>query len=503
MELLTNHLELKTAISDSEAMQSETDTEIIACPIADNYKKDRDLKAAVAKTMQLMRGGNAILVMASDNQDMLVAAENGSPLHLARTRTSILVSSDILAFEGLDSYNLHTLKNNQIAVMTKGDWEVSDIEEETSSYVDASLSVEDFPHHMLREIHEQPGILERVMSGRLLSGDGISKLAGVEGIAERLSQAGEFHFVGCGTAYFACMYAELLLRFFNIRARAWIASEFSSLFPVHDPSDAFIFVSQSGETADTHRALLEVMIKRNPRLGIVNNSGTKIFTDAGVGILIRAGKEIGVASTKAFTAQLVSIAMLAIFLARQRNMCCSKGSQIISELQLMPCMVRQVLSQSEYIKGLAKKYSSHSSSYFLGRGFNLVVAEEGALKLKEVTYKHAEAYPLGEMKHGPLAMVDEDFLCVVVIPNDSVKEKGMSNVHEIRARKGKVLAIMTAGEMVDPAFADDVIYVPYVPEYLSPILTTVPLQLFAYYMAVELGLNPDEPRNLAKSVTVE
>jgi glucosamine--fructose-6-phosphate aminotransferase (isomerizing) len=323
-------------------------------------------------------------------------------------------------------------------------------------------------------------------------------------VARSLREAGAFHFVGCGTANIACQYAVMLLNRLGIPARFWVSSEFCYAHPVFDPNDVFVFISQSGETADSIAVLEEIKIKGNMALGFVNVVDSKIARMTDAGVYLRAGVERGVASTKAYAAQLVAMVLLALFLARQRKMTIDTGSKIIFELKTLPEKMEAMLAGEASIKALAGKYRDFKNFYFLGRYFNFVTAQEGALKIKEISYVHAESYPLGEMKHGPLALIDENFCSVVVALKDSVYEKSVANIREIKARRGRVIAIANTQNADEiRAIADDVIIIPDTLEYLSPILSVIPLQLFAYHMACELGRNPDKPRNLAKTVTVE
>ncbi len=483
---------------------SETDTELIAHLIAQEYAGD--LAQAAERTMGIISGANAFLVMSPKHPQTLVAINRGGSLLVCQNENGVLVASDPIVFREKKTPYV-SLDDNELAILTptnavikRGD-DIIEKEKIAAEAEEIKLSKGAFDHFMLKEIMEQPQVLANAISGRLWADKGISKLGGIEEIARDLRKVPTFHFIGCGTAYNACCYGKLLFNRFGIPAQAWVASEFCYSHPIFSPRDAFIFVSQSGETADTIAVLEEILLKGNLCLGIVNKPGTKIprLTDAGV--FIRVGPEIGVASTKAFVGQMINIVLLALFLARQRNMTIDTGQRIIQELEVIPAKVEIILSQQEKIKALAEKYCHFRNYYFLGRYFSSVVAQEGALKLKEIAYVHAEAYPLGEMKHGPLALVDPDFCSFVIAPEDSVCLLSRVNIDEIKSRHGPVLAVTNEGCSL-PA-TDDIIYVPRTLEYLTPLLTTIPLQLFAYYMARQLNCNPDNPRNLAKSVTVQ
>ena len=481
---------------------SETDTEAIVNLIAKYYKDGSSFTESVRKTINFIEGANAIVVIKVDEPDKLIVANKGGSIMLGESEDGILVASDTSVFEPLTIQKQKVLLDNEIAIVSAKGWEivsVKDLEKKSFDKLKTGRTGE-FRYFMEKEIFEQSSSLQNTLRGRLVFEEGISHLDCTTELSRELRNAKTFHFVGCGTAFNACSYASLLLGRFGIASRAWIASEFCSSHPVIDPSDAFVFVSQSGETADSIEVVREVAVKGNISLGIVNVPGSRIWRDTQAGIGIRAGKERGVASTKAYTSQLASIVILAVFLARQRGMTMDTGQKILAELESLPTKIEQILTDASRIQDLARKYKKYKNYYFLGRYFNSVTASEASLKLKEISYVHAEAYPLGEMKHGPLALVDEDFCSVVIAPNDSVHNKSLVNIQEIKARKGKVLVV--GNESADIEMADDNIFVPETLDYLSPILSVVPLQLFSYYMALELGKNPDKPRNLAKTVTV-
>jgi glucosamine--fructose-6-phosphate aminotransferase (isomerizing) len=481
-------------------LYSETDTEVIISLIAQTYELNKDLPEAVKIIMRRIEGANAILIMEQSNQSRLIAANNGSSVLLGKNETSVFIASSPRVFDNLSITQRHPLKSNEIAIISNEGWKISSL---LKKVVDKTFlppkKLLGHTHHMREEILSQPEILSSSLKGRLIMDKGLPQLDMVKTLAKELRNAKTFHFVGCGTSYHACQYAFLLLSRFGVSARYWIASEFCYSHPVFNSRDVFILISQSGETGDVIEVLDELNTKGNPCLGIVNISGSKIERETNAGIHIRSGIEIGVAATKTFTAQLVSIALLALFLARQRKMTIDTGQNILKELLSLPEKVARIFDQEKLIKQLAKKYANYSNFYFLGRYFNLISAEEGALKLKEVSYIHAEGYPLGEMKHGPLALIDKDFCSVVIIPKDSVFLKSLVNVREIKGRKGPVLAITTEGTEID--LVDDIIQIPSTLEIFSPVLASVPLQMFAYYVALELGRNPDKPRNIAKTLT--
>ncbi len=489
---------------DAHTLYSETDSEVIVKLIDKIFQKNNDLAKTIAQVMDMLVGANVILLMSRDHPGQLFAANKGGTLLLIKSDSGICIASDPAAFEGCHIIKKRSLETDEVAVINSDSWDIITkkvVTAENDYFSDVGKNGCDF--YMEKEIFEQCSVLQGTMSGRLIYDKGNAQLGGINEIARELRNVETFHFIGCGTAYNACCYATLLFNRFGISARAWIASEFCYSHPVFGPNDAFLFISQSGETADTIEVVEEIRIKGNICLGIVNVPDSKIARLTDAGVYIRAGRERGVASTKAFTAQLVTIVLLAIYLARQRKMTIDTGMGIVEELLGIPKKIEEILKQKDSIKQLVKKYKGFKDYYFLGRYFNSVVAQEGSLKLKEISYMHAESYPLGEMKHGPLALIDPSFCSVVILPNDSVYSKGVVNVREIKGRNGVVIGVVTKGNNFE--LADDLIQIPEIKpryEYLYPIIAVVPLQLFAYYMALELNCNPDKPRNLAKTVTV-
>lgn len=465
-------------------------------------EKGSSFSEAIEKTMLDIEGANSILVVDKNDPERMAAANRGGTLIYARSHDDeFLVASDPEPLEKmLNQDKFSSVGDNEILVITEK-------KEESFKFFSGAkqtirvVAEREFDHLMEKEISEQPAAFEQAVKGRMDMDKGTTRFGGLESHIRDLRSADRFHFLGCGTAHNACRYAVLLFNRFGIKAQAHISSEFCHQHNGFEHPDNFFIISQSGETADSIKALEEIMIKGNPVFGIINREGSRIWRKTGAGIHIRAGSERAVASTKAFTCQLMAISMLAIYLARQRKMTADTAQKIMKELENLPEKAMSILDRSDEIKALAKKYSSYRSFYFLGRYFNSVVAAEGALKLKEVAYVHAEDYPLGEMKHGPLALVDEEFICVVVVPRDSTYSESIGNIREIKARKGKVLVI-TDNPSFEQGLADDIILVPSTLEYLSPILSIIPLQVFAYHFALFLGLDPDKPRNLAKTVTV-
>ena len=362
----------------------------------------------------------------------------------------------------------------------------------------------DFPHYMLKEIYEQPETLANAMRGRLDSSDATAHFGGLNLTAQQLRQIDRVVMTACGTSYHAAMVGEYLLEeFARVPVEVEYASELRYRNPPMDRNTVILALTQSGETADTLAALRESKRMGHTTLAICNAVGSSIAREADGGVYLRAGPEIGVASTKAFTSQVCVLTMLALYLGRTRHLSSVQGQRIIDDLQALPDAVRKALECHDHVKRVAAKYADAKNVLYLGRQYLYPVALEGALKLKEISYIHAEGYPAAEMKHGPIALVDETTPSVFLVPRGNVFDKVMSNMQEIKARGGPVIAVASEGDAEVSAVADDVIAIPDVPEYLQPIVTAIPLQLFAYEVAVLCGCDVDKPRNLAKSVTVE
>lgn len=510
--IIENFRELKQKLeNEGHVFASGTDTEVLAHLIEKHYK-DTSLEKAVRESLSHVHGTYGIAVVASDEPEKIVAARLGSPLILGIVSNGeYIVASDVTAILRhtreviyLDDGEVVTLtpKGYSIAVLNgeKIHKEVETVEWDVSQAEKAG-----FPHFMLKEIFEQDKTFEDVLRGRLVLEEGLVRLGGLLEVKDRLQKANRVTIVACGTAYYAGLVGKYMLEeYAGIPTEVEFASEFRYRKPVLQPEkDVVIAISQSGETADTLAAIREAKQKQCLTLGVVNVIGSTIARDVDAGVYSHAGPEIGVASTKAFTTQLGALAMITVFLGRQRQMSLVMGQRILKELQELPRLIQKTLKLNENIKAMAEKYSSTRDFLYLGRKYNYPIALEGALKLKEISYIHAEGYPAGEMKHGPLALIDENFPSLFIAPRDSVYEKVISNLSEIKARRGKVIALATEGDEDIPSIADDVLFIPKTLEMLTPILAAIPLQLFAYHCAVALGRNVDQPRNLAKSVTVE
>jgi glucosamine--fructose-6-phosphate aminotransferase (isomerizing) len=360
------------------------------------------------------------------------------------------------------------------------------------------------PHFMLKEIFEGPEAVENSTRGRIILKKGMAKLGGLEEVFKDLKKIEKIVITGCGTAYYAGLLGKYMFEEYGgIAAEADNASELRYRRPVFGQNSALLSISQSGETADTLAAIREAKKKGLLTLGITNVVGSTIAREVDAGVYNHIGPEIGVASTKAFVSQLTVLLLMALHFGRERKMTEATGKKIASELAVLPAKMRRIFRFKEHIEKIAAKYLKYNNFLFLGRKYNFPIALEGALKLKEISYAHAEGYGAGEMKHGPIALIDENFPSVFIAPKDSVYEKMISNMEEVKARDGKIIAIATEGDNLIKKLADDVIYIPETLELTSPFLSIIPLQLFAYYMAVLRGCDVDKPRNLAKSVTVE
>ncbi|HQB85102.1 MAG TPA: glutamine--fructose-6-phosphate transaminase (isomerizing) [Candidatus Pacearchaeota archaeon] len=487
---------------------SETDTEVLPHLIEHFY--NGNLEEAVIKALKYIKGTYGLVVMAKYNPDRIVVARMFSPLVISVNEHGGFVASDPSAIIS-HSKRMIFLEDGEVAVIKKDDFIITDLERRIKDKKETELDwdIEEaqksgYAHFMLKEIMEQSESVANSMRGRLIIEEGISKLGGIDSVKDKLKDIKKINILACGTSYYAGLIGEYLLEeLAGIPTEVDFASEFRyRKFPTVE-NEAYLFISQSGETADSLAALKEVKKRKALSLGIVNVVGSSIARETDAGVYNHAGPEIGVASTKAFTSQVVVLALVALFLGRQRNLSLADGKTIAKEISKLPELINNTLKDISAIELLAKKYNSASNFLFIGRKYSYPVAMEGALKLKEISYIHSEGYSAGEMKHGPIALIEENFPTIAICPQDSVYEKTVSNIQEIKARNGKVIAITTQGNEEIKSLVDDIIYIPKVNEVLSPILSVIPVQIFAYYMAVSFGHNPDMPRNLAKSVTVE
>ncbi|MBI3633834.1 MAG: glutamine--fructose-6-phosphate transaminase (isomerizing) [Candidatus Vogelbacteria bacterium] len=509
--IIENYKELKDELSLlGYKFSSETDSEVVAHLIAHKLKQTKSLEKAVSQSVRGLKGTYGLAIMNKSEPGKIVAARMGSPLVIGLGDGEYFIASDpapILRY----TKNVIYLNDGEMAVITANSHSIFSLDNSRVERAPDIIewNIEDvqkggYEHFMLKEMMEAPEVVRNTLRGRLLVNDGLAKLGGLEPVREKLRGIKRIIVVGCGTAYYSGLVGEYMLEeYAGIPVEVEVGSEFRYRRPIIDSETALLAISQSGETADTLEAIREAKRKGALTLGIVNVVGSTIARETDAGVYNHAGPEIGVASTKAFISQLTALALFTLFLGRQRQMSLVTGKRIIEELLLLPEKIEQILKDQKNIRALAEKYSKFEDFLYLGRKYNYSIAYEGALKLKEISYVHAEGCGAGEMKHGPIAMIDENFPTIAVALRDSVYEKMISNIQEIKARRGRVIAIGTEGDTDLTRLVDDVIYVPKTLEMLSPILSVIPLQFFAYYFAVLRGLNVDKPRNLAKSVTVE
>ncbi len=497
---------------------TDTDTEVLAHLIAMLF--EGNLEQAVAAALTQVEGTYGLAVLSSLDPGKIVVARHGAPLLLGLSENgekAIFVASDVAAVLGhtrkvvyLDDGELAVLRNDGYELMDLGSLDPAQpprfIEKEIShiTWDLARIERSGFSHFMLKEIHEQPDTIRNAMRGRVLEEEGTARLGGLHGIFDRLNSAQRIIFTACGTSWHAALVGEYLLEeYARIPVEVEYASEFRYRNPVIPDNTVVVAISQSGETADTLAALREAKKRGATTMGIVNVVGSTIARQTDGGVYTHTGPEIGVASTKAFSGQLTVLSLFTLMMARRRGMSILQGREIVAALHGLPEKVEQLLSAQELVSQIAAEYADHPNFLYLGRGAHFPVALEGALKLKEISYIHAEGYPAAEMKHGPIALIDEAMPVVVLAPNDPVYSKVVSNIEEVKARGGKVIAIVSEGDRVLGDKVDHVITVPDTIEMLQPILTTIPLQMLAYAIAVRRGCSVDQPRNLAKSVTVE
>ena len=509
--IIENYSVLKKALLDQGySFTSETDSEVLVHLIDSFLKKKNDLFNSVRYALNEVEGAYGICVIYSDEPDKIIVAKKGSPLVLGIGDGENYIASDVNALIAYTSQIVY-LEDDEIAVVYKDKFYARSISDEeiVKEVHEVKMALEEiskggYQHYMLKEIMEQPESVRNSMRGRLLFEDGISKLGGLEGFDNRIAYSRRIIISACGTSWHAGLVGEYMLeQYAGIPVEVDYASEFRYRNPVIQPDDTMIFISQSGETADTLAAMKEAKRKGALVLGVCNVVGSSIARESTAGVYIHAGPEIGVASTKAFTSQLVVLSLITLLAARKRNMSLIDGKKILEEIDALPEKIESILKINDQIEAIAEKFVDAKNFLYLGRGYNFPVALEGALKLKEISYIHAEGYPAAEMKHGPIALIDENMPTVVIAPKDSVYDKVISNIEEVKARKGKVIAIANDDDEQIDKLVDHVIKVPQTIRMLMPILTVIPLQLLAYHIAVKKGLNVDQPRNLAKSVTVE
>jgi glutamine---fructose-6-phosphate transaminase (isomerizing) len=503
-------------VGQGHLFRTETDTEVLAHLIGSIFdalpgeRSKENLLEALRTALKQVNGTYGVAVVHLDVPDVLLAARRGSPLILGIGKGQNFIVSDVSAIVGhtrdvvyLEDYDLVTVERDNFDIVSLAGadarFEVSHVE---FTIEDADKG--EYPHYMLKEIFEQPDAIRDAMRGRLSAEESTAKLGGLNMSSRELRDIERIVLTACGTAFHAALAGEYLIETLaHLPTECEFASEFRYRnMPMN--KDTLVFaISQSGETIDTLAALRESKRKGHRTLGICNNVGSTIARESDGGVYMHAGPEIGVAATKSLTSQITILTLLALLLGRIRHLSSSQGIEAIHALESIPDKVREVLGQAEWIRELAEKYAPSAGFLFFGRQFNYPIALEGALKLKEISYKFAEGHPSAELKHGVIAVVRPEVPSIMIAPDDAVLDKNINTVEQIKARKGKVIAITTQGRKNLAEVADDVIFIPKCPDFLSPLLTVIPLQLFSYYLAVHLGCDVDKPRNLAKSVTVE
>ena len=508
--IIENYQTLKKSLeAEGHTFVTETDTETLS-HLIEKYYDGRNLEAAVRKALEKVEGTYGILVVSATEPDKLVSARNGSPIVMGIGENEYIIASDVAAILKHTRQVIY-LEDHEMIVATSDRFTTMTVENEYVSHdvqnVDWDLEMIEkggHAHFMMKEIFEQPNTIMNAMRGRLIPATGEARLGGLNMSEEELRAVRRILLIGCGTSWHAALIGEYMI---EEKARIPVEVEYASEFryrnPIIDEGTIVFAISQSGETVDTLAALREAE-KRGARcLGICNVVGSTIARESHAGVYIHAGPEIGVASTKAFTSQITVLSLLALIFGRIKTISSAEGQKIVEAMLQVPKQVSQILTADAEIRKIAEAYYQHNNFLYLGRGANYPVALEGALKLKEISYVHAEGYPAAEMKHGPIALIDESMPVVFICPRDNAYQKIVGNIAEVRARRGKIIAITNEGNTEVSEMADHVICIPRTLDFLYPVLSVIPLQLLAYHIAVLRGCNVDQPRNLAKSVTVE
>jgi glucosamine--fructose-6-phosphate aminotransferase (isomerizing) len=519
--VIENYTSLRSQLQGlGYVFRTETDTEAVAHLIAHHLEEqiklgeDPDAVATYLKAVEVslvkLKGTYGLAILFDLMPDLLIAVRNGSPLVIGVGDGEYYVASDAQPLVGHTDEVVY-LADHEIAILTPGEFELRHRDMgrrapsvQTLDQVSTDSDRGDYPHYMLKEIFEQPQTIENAIRGRLNEEEATAHFGGLNLTPAELRRIDRVVLTACGTSWHSGLVGEYMIEEF---ARLPVEVEYASELryrnpPLNDRTMVFA-ITQSGETADTLAAMRECKRKGLPTLAICNVVGSTIAREADGGVYLHAGPEIGVASTKAFTSQVSVLALLALHFGRLRDLSYHAGKRIIRHLREMPERVQETLACAPLVQEIAERYARYSNFLYLGRLYNFPVALEGALKLKEISYIHAEGYPAAEMKHGPIALIEEETPSVFIVPRSGIYPKVISNMEEVKARKGRIIAVACEGDERVAELADDVIYVPEVQEYLQPIVTSIPLQLLAYYIAVQRGCNVDRPRNLAKSVTVE
>ena len=507
--IIENYGSLKTQLAaKGHRFSSDTDTEVLACLIQECY--EGSLEDAVVTALRLVEGTYGIAVVSSREPQKIVGARQGSPLLVGVGDGQYFLASDASAILA-HTRDVVYLNEGEIAVLTGDGYRLMDINAapvrrsvETIAWDLDAIERGGYDHFMLKEIFEQPTTVANTLRGRLRLEEGTSKLGGLNLSHEQLMGIDQIIITACGTSWHSGLIGELMIEdMARIPVEVEYASEFRYRNPIVTDRTLCIVISQSGETADTLAAMREAKRRGARTLGLVNVVGSTIAREDDGGIYLHAGPEIGVASTKAFSSQVVALALLALKLGRKRNLSVARGREIAQALDALPAQIQAILDNAPAIEAIAASYQDAANFLYLGRGYNFPAALEGALKLKEISYIHAEGYPAAEMKHGPIALIDDKMPVVFIAPHDAVFDKIVSNIQEVRARGGRTIVITSRDEPVLQGLMDHEIRIPETVDLLSPVLASIPLQLLAYYIAVKRGANVDQPRNLAKSVTVE
>jgi glutamine---fructose-6-phosphate transaminase (isomerizing) len=511
--IIENYAQLKTElINKGYSFKSETDTEVLLYFIEDiKENNDCSLEEAIRIALKRVVGAYVIVLIDQDNPDTLIAARKGSPLVIGVGKGEHFLASDaspIIEYTKevvyVNDYELAIIKPDELILKNLGNEKLTPYIQKLDMEL-AAIEKGGYEHFMLKEIFEQPQTIFDCLRGRLDINNGSITMAGIEEYASQIMNTKRIVMVACGTSWHAALLAEYIFEeLCRINVEVEYASEFRYRNPVINEGDVIIAISQSGETADTLVAIENAKSKGAIILGVVNVVGSSIARMSHGGAYTHAGPEIGVASTKAFTAQLTVLTMIALKIAKEKKTISEERfTHLIQELNAVPGKVAKILENTDHIKALAEKYKDARDFLYLGRGYNFPIALEGALKLKEISYIHAEGYPAAEMKHGPIALVDENLPVVFIATKDSFHEKVVSNMQEIKARKGQVVAVVTEGDQDTIDICNDSMAVPEADEIMAPMLSVIPMQLLAYYIGVSKGQDVDKPRNLAKSVTVE
>jgi glutamine---fructose-6-phosphate transaminase (isomerizing) len=507
--IIENYREIKEGLRmQGITFVSDTDTEVLAKLIGSLYTGD--LVGAVQQALRRVTGTYGLAVASNHHVSQIVVAKMGSPIVLGIASHGTFISSDpsvLLAY----TKDVVYLEDGECAVIKKDSYKISTIKGEIRSRAPQAVEWDietvqknGYEHFMQKEIFEAPEVIENAIRGRLLLEEGRAKLGGLEPVLEQIASLNRLMVIGCGSAYYAGQVGRYMLEeYANLPVEVELGSEYRYKKNIFDKNSAVLAITQSGETADTLASVRSAKQQEQLTLGIVNVVGSTIARETSAGVYNHAGPEVAVASTKAFMSQLTVLVLFTLLVGRERGMSKEEGKQIARGLYELPKLVETYLANTDEIKKVASKYASYRDAMYIGRKFHTPIAHEGSLKLKEVTYIHAEAYAGGELKHGSIAMLDENFPVIALAPVDDVYEKMVSNIEEAKARKAPILLITTEGNHQASDIADDVLYIPKVHPILQPIVTSIPLHLLAYYIGIEKGLNVDRPKNLAKSVTVE